>query len=248
MKWRVVELETHDAFLNMALDQAVSESILAGDSPPTIRVYKWKPSAVSIGYFQSMNDEVNIQKCEELGVDYVRRRTGGGAVYHDSEGEITYSVIAPESNFPRDIIESYEIICSWIVDGLSRINIHASFAPINDIVVSGKKISGNAQTRRGGTLLQHGTILYDLDVKTMFTVLRLSSEKISDKMIRSVEERVTRVLNYANVSQEELCEALLQGFTKGKEYEIGEWSDEEMNRARELAETVYRTREWNFRR
>ena len=248
MKWRVVELETHDAFLNMALDQAVSESILAGDSPPTIRVYKWKPSAVSIGYFQSMNDEVNIQKCEELGVDYVRRRTGGGAVYHDSEGEITYSVIAPESNFPRDIIESYRIICGWIVDGLSRINIQASFAPINDIVVSGKKISGNAQTRRGGTLLQHGTILYDLDVKTMFTVLKLSSEKISDKMIRSVEGRVTRVLNYANVSQEELCEALLQGFTSGKEYEIGEWSDEEMNRARELAETVYRTREWNFRR
>jgi lipoate-protein ligase A len=248
MKWRVVELETHDAFLNMALDQAVSESVLAGNSPPTIRLYKWKPSAVSIGYFQSMNDEVDVQKCDELGIDYIRRRTGGGAVYHDNKGEITYSVVVPEQNFPKDIRESYKIICGWIVDGLSRIGIKANFIPINDIVVNGRKISGNAQTRRGGILLQHGTILYDLDVKTMFSVLKISAEKISDKMIKSVEERVTRVLNHTNVSQEELCKALLQGFTNGKEYETGEWSSEEMNRAKKLAKEVYCTREWNFRR
>src|SRR3989344_9694956 len=98
-KWRVLPLESYDAYMAMAIDEAISEAVAAGGEP-TIRFWSWKPSAVSIGYFQSLDEEVNIQRCYELGVDYVRRRTGGGAVYHDSKGELTYSVIAPEAMFP----------------------------------------------------------------------------------------------------------------------------------------------------
>src|SRR5208282_4253098 len=105
-------------------------------------------SAVSIGTFQSMANEVNVEECNRSNVSYVRRLTGGGAVYHDSNGEITYSVIAPESLFPKNIIESYKVICSWVISGLAILGIKAEFVPINDIVVNGKKISGNAQTRR----------------------------------------------------------------------------------------------------
>ncbi len=248
MSWRIIGLDTYNAYLNMAIDESISDVVRQGKSEPTIRFYKWQPSAVSIGCFQSMKDEVNIDRCNELGIDYVRRRTGGGAVYHDEKGEITYSVIAPLSYFPKGIHDSYKVICGWVISGLANAGIDSSFAPINDIIVNGKKISGNAQTRRDGILLQHGTILYDLDIKTMFSVLNVSKEKISDKMIKNVEERVTKVLDYKDISQEELYKSLLYGFTKDKEYEMGPISVEEERRAKDLAKKVYESKEWNFSR
>ena len=248
MKWRVVGLETHDAFFNMALDEAVSEGIMNGSSPPTIRFYTWKPGAVSIGYFQSMKDEVNLEICRELGIDCIRRWTGGGAVYHDAEGEITYSLIAPASLFPKNIIKSYEVICGWIVEGLKDLGIDAVFSPVNDVLVGGKKISGSAQTRRGGILLQHGTVLYDLDLATMFNVLNVSKQKISDKMIQSAQERVTSISKHMNVDKKDVYQALLRAFTKDKDHEAGAWNEDEITGAKELAEQKYKTEEWLFLR
>ncbi len=248
MEWRVIGLEAHDAKTNMGIDEAVLEAVRDGHSLPTIRFYTWKPSAVSIGRFQSMHDEVNVDKCEELGIDRIRRITGGGAVYHDEHGEVTYSIIGKEGLFSNGIRESYAEVCGWIIAGLATIGISAAFSPINDITVNGKKISGNAQTRRDGVLLQHGTILYDLDVKRMFSVLNVSKEKISDKMIKNVEERVTRVLDYVDVTQDGLYEALMRGFVKGKNFSFGKLEGREEKRASELAARVYGSDEWNFSR
>ncbi len=244
----MIELETNDAYRNMAIDEAISEAIKADAAPPTIRFYRWKPSAVSIGYFQSLEDEVNIERCRQLGVNWVRRRTGAGAVYHDFNGEITYSVIAPEFYFPKGIRENYRVICQWVIDGLAELGIEASFAPINDVLAGGKKISGNAMTRRDGIQTQHGTVLYDLDIKSMFSVLKVSNEKISDKMIKSVEERVTRVLDFKDVSIQDLYFAMLKGFTNGKSYKIGKLTNEESKRADQLAKEVYASEKWNFMR
>ena len=261
--WRIITLETHDAFLNMALDEAASEAIAAPGSTvlPTIRFYRWQPSAVSIGYFQSLEDEVATEKCREAGVDIVRRRTGGGAVFHDYEGEITYSVIAPESLFPKGITESYHVICGWIVESLKLLGIKAEFKAINDIIlapdaigsqgenVGGKKISGNAQTRRNGILLQHGTILYTVDVRKMFSLLKVGQEKIADKMIAAVEERVSSVKKLKpDLTMQQLYEALLKGFTHDKDFVMDAWTPEEMSRGLELAEKRYSTKEWNWMR
>jgi len=248
MKWRVLGLETHDAYFNMALDEAISKRVIEGSSPPTIRFYNWSPNAVSIGYFQSIKDEVNLEVCKELGVDCIRRWTGGGAVYHDFDGEITYSVIAPASMFPKNIIESYGVICGWLVKGLESLGIEAEFRPVNDILVKGKKISGSAQTRRGGILLQHGTLLYGLDLKTMFSVLNVSRQKITNKMIKSAEERVTCVGMHCNRGKMEVYDSLVNAFTEGKDYEFGTCSIDELARAKELAEHKYRSNEWMFLR
>jgi lipoate-protein ligase A len=248
MKWRVVEFETHDAYLNMALDEAVSEGIMNGSSPPTIRFYAWKPGAVSIGYFQSMKDEVNLETCRELGVNCIRRWTGGGAVYHDAKGEITYSLIAPASLFPKNIIKSYEVICGWIVDGLKTLGIDAIFSPVNDVLVEGKKISGSAQTRRGGILLQHGTVLFDTDITTMFSVLNVSRQKITDKMIQKAQERVTCISKHKNADKKDVYQGLFRAFTKDKNHEAGAWNENEISRAKELAEQKYKTEEWLFLR
>jgi lipoate-protein ligase A len=248
MKWRIIPLEVHDAYLNMSIDEALLEFIRDGKSDPTIRFYRWQPSAVSIGTFQSMEKEVNVEKCRELGIDCIRRITGGGAVYHDFSGEITYSVLGPLSYFPQGIRESYKLICDWVIAGLKLIGIESSFVPINDIVIEGKKISGSAQTRKQGVLLQHGTVLYSTDVRAMFSVLRVSSEKISDKMIKSAEDRVTSVSRYSNVSIDELYGALLEGFTKDKDFQFGKLKSDELKRANELSSSVYCTDEWNFSR
>ena len=248
MNWRVIPMEAHDAFTNMAIDEAILEGLSNSTSIPTIRFYTWKPSAVSIGRFQSLSDEVDVEKCKELGVDVVRRLTGGGAVYHDQEGEITYSILAPEDTFAHGIHESYREICACVMRGLENAEIsNATFAPINDIVVDGKKISGNAQMRRSGMLLQHGTVLYKTNIERMFSVLKISDEKISDKMIKSVEERVTSVARLKEISKGALYHALLMGFTEGKEYSTGALSVDEKTNVETLTEH-YRSDEWNLLR
>jgi lipoate-protein ligase A len=253
MNWRVIPFAEYDAFMNMAIDEAVSESVAAG-GPPTIRFYGWSPSAISIGYFQSLEKEVDVARCKLEGVDIVRRRTGGGAVYHDRDGEITYSLIGKEELFPKDILASYRLICGHIVDSLALLGIVAEFKPINDITAAGKKISGNAQTRRGGVLLQHGTILYSVDVDRMFSLLKVSDEKIKDKMIASVKERVTSVSQQADdgagkiADKEALYRALVGGFTKGKEHRPSQLTKDELARATSLSESRYRRIGWNSMR
>ena len=216
--WRLIDMRIEDAPTQMAIDEAIALNRLKEDNPNTVRLYRWRPSAVSVGYFQSLEKEVNLETCSALGVDVIRRITGGGAVFHDYDGEITYSLVAPESDpkMPRDILASYQVICGAIVEGLKTLGVDAEFKPVNDITAGGKKISGNAQTRRHGVVLQHGTVLVDSDIRTMFQVLRVSDAKISDKMIQAVEERVTNVRRYLGreVAFKEARDALVAGFEK----------------------------------
>jgi lipoate-protein ligase A len=230
--------------MNMGLDEACAHALAQGKVPPTIRFYRWKPSAVSIGYFQSLAQEVDVKECAKQGVDIVRRRTGGGAVYHDYEGEITYSVIAPESLFEKNIVESYKQVAQGIITGLDKLNVKAEFVPINDLVVEGKKISGNAQTRRNGILQMHGTILFDVDVEKMFSVLRVPDEKMKDKVIQNVKERVTSLKKHKVKDYDKVYDALKHGFLEGKKWDEGKWSPEELENAQLLAKEKYSHPQW----
>ena len=253
-KWRLLDTGLRDAFYNMALDEAIAIARSKKIVPNTLRFFRWGPSAVSIGYFQSMEEEVDIEACNRLGIDYVRRRTGGGAVYHDRDGELTYSLIINEDHplISRDFQKTYETLCSGIVRGLGILGVPAEFKPINDIVVGGRKISGNAQTRSMNVVHQHGTILRDVNPTLMFTVLKVPSEKIRDKMIKSVKERVTSIKNYLKreVSFEELKNALIRGFEEAFNIKLvpGEVTDFEEQTAIKLKMEKYSTREWNFKR
>jgi len=232
----------------MAIDEAVGECIASGTSQPTIRFYKWAyPGSVSIGRFQCIADEVDLAKCKELGVDCVRRVTGGGAVFHDPEGEITYSVIAPARYFSRGIPESYREICSYIIDSLSALDIHASFRPVNDVTVGEKKISGSAQTRRNGVIIQHGTILYKIDRATMFSLLKPSRLKLADKAAGTFGDGLTCVQEENGASLAQLYEALLDGFADDKDWRFGELSEYERELSMRLGEK-YLGHEWNYSR
>ena len=253
-KWRLLDTGLNDAFYNMALDEAIVIARSKNLVPNTIRFFRWSPSAVSIGYFQSMEEEVDIKACDEMGIDYIRRRTGGGAVYHDTEGELTYSIIVDENHrlISRDFQETYRTLCSGLVLGLRQLGVPAEFKPINDIVARGKKISGNAQTRGMSIVHQHGTILRKVDPALMFKVLKVPSEKIRDKLIRSVEERVTSINDVLgrDVSFRELKDALIKGFEDsfGIKLMPGSIMDFEEDLAQRLKVEKYASRKWNFRR
>ncbi len=244
MEFRVIDTGKNSAAMNMAIDEAIMLSRI-----PTLRFYDWQPPAVSIGYFQGMTQEVDLKAAKDIDVDVVRRLTGGGAVFHESE--LTYSLIAPESSgvVSRNILESYGQICGFVIRGLKKLGIRAEFKPINDIVVNGKKISGNAQTRRGGMVLQHGTVLLGVDVKRMFSILKVPDEKIRDKMISAADERVTSLRKELGrkVEFKEVKDALIGAFELGTTKE-GELTRAEKTKANELFKEKYSTKEWNFMR
>jgi lipoate---protein ligase len=244
-EWRLMIHESNDAFTNMAIDESL---LLSGK--PTVRLYKWRPSAISIGYFQGIEEEVNLRECKRHGIDVVRRISGGGAVFHDENGEVTYSIVAPENMLPKNILESCDKICSSIARGLGYLSINAEFSPLNDIVVVGKKISGSAQTRRHGNVLQHGTILIDPDIDMMFSLLNVSAKKMEDKNIDKASKRVTSLVDeVGKVEETEVTDALVRGFEEGLGMHLigEEMSEDEIMRIDGLVEK-YGSREWNFKR
>jgi lipoate-protein ligase A len=246
-KWRLLPLRIDNAFTAMAIDEALLRLNAEGRSPNTLRFWRWFPSAVSLGYFQDADLEVNFEATRLKGIDVVRRITGGGAVFHDFEGELTYSIVCGQKDIPDDIVESYRLICGGLVHGFERLGVNAEFRPVNDIQVNGKKISGSAQTRRWGSVLQHGTVLISPDLRMMFEMLKISREKISDKSISSLFERMTTIEREIGRKPaiEEVREAIIAGFedTLGIEFYEGELTAEELELAAGLRQK-YSSEEW----
>lgn len=241
---RVLKTGYNNAYWNMALEEVLIKSVSrAMCGTPVLRLYGWNPPAISIGYFQSVEQEVNVQKCNQIGIDIVRRVTGGGAVLHESE--VTYSFITRK--YPQNILESYRMVSDPIVNGIINLGFpKARFAPLNDIVVDGKKVSGNAQTRKDGVLLQHGTILLNVDFEKMFTLLKIPNEKIGDKMIDNVSQRVMGLKRpFDEVST---AIALAFGTKFAAKLIFDKITPREARESKVLIREKYATAAWNWRR
>src|SRR5208337_1140863 len=114
--------------MNMAIDEAILSARIEGYITDTLRFFSWKPSAVSIGKFQKVENEVQLENCKQRGIDVVRRITGGGTVYHDAEDEITYSVVASKENLKAsDIPDVYERIYTGLTTALRILGVTADF-------------------------------------------------------------------------------------------------------------------------
>jgi lipoate---protein ligase len=234
---------------NMAVDEAVLESVSLEKQLPTLRFYGWLPRCVTIGYFQSLHEEVDVRACQRSGYDVVRRITGGGAVFHDKE--ITYSFIIREDDglVVKDILKSYEQISEGVLHAVRELGLRPQFVPLNDLIVNDKKFSGNAQTRKKQCVLQHGTVLLCVDVPKMFSLLKVSDEKIRGKLITAVEDRVTALDRQLGreVSFHEMQRLLVDGFREalGVELVVSELSVEERLRAEQIMREKYSNQQWN---
>lgn len=248
--WRLIVDGPRSAAWNMALDEAILEARAQGAAPNTLRIYTFSPSAVSIGYFQKIRESVHIEKIRSYGYDLVRRPTGGGSVFHDEFGEITYSLIADEDVLGSDLLESYRRVCTGLIEALNVLGIEASFKPINDVTVGGRKISGNAQLRRRGIVLQHGTLMYNTRLELFPLLLKVPKIKRNIKSgaksigVTTVSRELRR-----RVSLKEVLDALITGFERALGgMRRGSYIPLEIELAYKLYREKYSTENWLFRR
>ena len=226
MQFRLIEQETYNAAMNMAIDEAIVKSVSDGESLPTIRFYKWKNNSVSIGSNQNQG-EINLEFCRKNNIDVVRRITGGRAVYHDGD-DFTYSVIAPINIFDNSIKNAYAEICSWIINALKDMGIKSRLQNTNDIMADGKKISGNAAKLFDNKIyLQHGTLVYDIDFNLMPKSLNIPE--------KTAREKIASVTDFKKISQNKIYETLKTNFIKDKEIKIGKLTKKESKRAEILS-------------
>ena len=243
--WRVLPLETMTAAEAMALEESLLESV-SGGGPPTIRFWCWDPTAVTLGRFQDVEQEVDLDLCRELGVDVVRRMSGGGTVYHARDREFVYSVTAPEGELPRDVVGAYSEVLGLVMGGLSMLGLSPRIKDDNNLMLGDLKVSGNSQRRSAGVLQVHGTVLLDVDEVTMFSLLRARPGVGTGKATPSKHHPVTSVRAESDASLEKVHSSIRFALLAGREHHDGTWTDEEKARAEHLVETKYGTDEWNL--
>ena len=282
MEWRLIKDSYYTGFMNMAIDEAIMIAHREGLVPPTIRFYQWSPAAVSLGYFQDLQKEIDVDVCKNLGIDVVRRPTGGKAVLHDKE--LTYSFVIRESHplVNDSILETYKKISGGMIRGLSCLGITAELVPLREklksassgneakpkishsdiksicfsvpsqyeVQVEGKKIIGSAQVRKKEIVLQHGSLLIELEKDKLFSVFNFPSAQIRERLktrfkATSLEEILKKKINFS-----ELSEILPQGFEEefGVKLTEGKLTEQEEKISKDLLENKYSTHEWNYER
>ncbi|HHY37734.1 MAG TPA: lipoate--protein ligase family protein [Clostridia bacterium] len=268
--WRLIVSKPASGAWNMAVDEAIMTAYSRGFVLPTLRLYAWKPPCVSVGYFQKTEMEVDMDACRREGVDVVRRATGGRAVLH--EDEVTYSVIVGEDVLPGSVLETYMVLSRGLLEGLRVLGINAELAPgrpsrsasrgstsacfdapsFYEIVVDGKKAVGSAQTRKGGVILQHGSIPTVFDAAKVSRLLKCKDETERKKIERILQKKAIGL--YEALGREvplaSIMDAVAEGFRRGLHLRLVEQSltplEEEI--ARDLYEKKYSTPEWNEKR
>ena len=247
----------------MAIDEAISRAVQAGLVWPTLRFFGWKPACLSLGQAQP-GAEVDRAACRALGVEVVRRPTGGRAILHIDE--LTYSLIAPDTE-PRvagAIIDSYRRLSAGLRHGLRLMGVptqpagrpagHARAAgPVcfeapseYEIVFDGKKLVGSAQLRRSGVVLQHGTLPLHGDIARIAACLvaRPAPDHVRQRAT-TVEAAIGRVLVFDDAAR-----CLAQGLaeTLNLDLRAGDLTDQERAWAAELRREKYAAAEWTYRR
>jgi len=235
MTWQFLNTGARSGVYNMDFDVRLAEQLLQGETGPTVRVYGWKPWAISLGHHQSDSD-IDSKKCEEYGFDIVRRPTGGRAILHANE--VTYSVVMPAND--KGITEIYSMISRALVNGLKTLcpavsyeTSQPNFASLYkrqesipcfsssaryEVQINGKKLVGSAQRRfsRDGTevVLQHGSILLGPEHRLLTEVLHLSSDDVKKKIAEDIDQKTVDLSTAMNrtVTFDETVEAILAGF------------------------------------
>lgn len=253
--------------MNMAIDEAIMMAVSRGDAPPTLRFYGWDPPTVSTGYFQSLEREVDLARCREAGFDVVRRPTGGRAVLHDDE--VTYSVAIREADFPGTVVETYKMLSEGLVRGLRTLGIDAAMAQASsgrehasvacfdapswyEVTCGGKKIIGSAQTRKYGTILQHGSIPITFLPEKFVGVLAVPSEAARKRLERALSGKAGGLAEFLPERPEflDVCSALVGGLASALGIAFHETSLDpgELEQAGELLNKKYSLPQWNLRR
>lgn len=260
--FRLLDSGAQEASVNMAVDEAISRVVEAGQVPPTIRFYTWESPTVSIGAFQLLR-EVNLDRCKGMGISVVRRITGGRALLH--QGELTYSVICPIPSpfFPSNLQGCCRVIAEALQLGLRQLGVATqivspkshhrptphqadcfSSPSVYEITVDGRKLIGSAQRRWLRVFLQHGSLPIRTDRELEQELIAGANGNPGQQAVR-----LSELLNPLP-SMKQLKGALTWGFEKkfGIVLEEGALTPEEEKLAGELVRTRYAADVWTHRR
>ncbi|MGX6442724.1 lipoate--protein ligase family protein [Neobacillus sp. K501] len=273
--WRFIDSGNCSPAFNMALDEALLDWHSEGKIPPVIRFYGWNPATLSIGYFQKVEKEIDLEAVKAHGLGFVRRPTGGRGVLH--EHELTYSVIVSEDHpeMPKTVTEAYRVISEGILKGFHQLGLEAYFAvPRTDeeksalknprsavcfdapswyeLVVEGRKVAGSAQTRQKGVILQHGSILLDLDEDKLFSLFKYPNDRVKERMKSAFKNKAVAIneISPRKITLEEAKEAFYKGFAEGLNIVLEPYhlNEEELAYVNKIAKERYESDEWNYKR
>ena len=194
---KLLILKTTDPYRNLAIE----EYLFLHSDDDVFMLWQNEPTVV-IGKNQNAYAEIDFDFVRTNGVHVARRITGGGAVYHDL-GNVNYSFISTKRG--KEGLD-FAYFTAPMIEALSALGVHAELSGRNDLLVDGKKFSGNAQHASGDRVLHHGTLLLDSDLEALTAALHVDEEKLRARAIRSVRSRVTNLRPYLP----EDCDA--QGF------------------------------------
>ncbi len=251
----LVQEETHRGPVQMALEEIAADRIAAGGAG-LVRVFRWEPSTLSMGYGQDP-ETVDWDYCANAGIEVTRRQTGGGGIYHDNCGDISYSIIVPKAAVSGDLLTAYHTLCEPILEFFDVIGIDAAYAerehpsvyepacflrdihPAHDILVDGRKICGNAQYRQRDAIIQHGSILFDLATTDHLGVFNNPGVD-RDRF----ESRTATITELVDISRAEAVEALTNCLAEWSNATQGTWAETEITAAHDLATAKYASDGW----
>lgn len=258
-KWAFLENTPQDAAINMALDEALLHWHQKGEIPPTLRFYRWNKPTLSIGYFQKVDGKIDLQGIKKHQCQLVRRMTGGSAVLHDDE--LTYSIVISEKHekvassirqayfdLSKGIVRAYQLLGIEVdhahePSSKGRSNICFEQPAFYELVAKGKKISGNAQIRKRGILLQHGSIPLSMNVEMLFDLFQFPADQMKERKKQRFYERATTINAELGEKQsyERVRNAFQQGFSEilNIELEPITLTEEQWKEVYQIAESNY---------
>ncbi len=248
-KWRLIDLGPLDGYSVQSVYEAVAKFVGKGESPNTLILCYPSSPYVCIGVHQILFKEVNVEYCTKEGIPIVRRKQGGGAVYLD-DGQQFYQLIM-KSRGPMDVEGFYRKYLQPTIYTYRKFGLNAEYRPINDVVIDGRKASGNAAETTSGSDILIGNVIMDIDVRKLVNVMRVPDEKFRDKLASSMEAWITSLkkeLGYVP-EREEVKEFLIEGYEKtlGIELVPDELTEGERDEWKRLAEFI-KSDEWTYKR
>lgn len=225
---RFIDLGIVTPEYSVCADRAILESHSNGGGD-TLCVYTRDRPTISLGRFQ--NADESVRDADDVSV--IRRISGGSSIYSD-EGQITYSVVIGKEHVPEGREESFEFICRGLMLALDDLGIDAQYKPINDVLVNNLKISGSAQFRDGGSILQHGSLIVRLNAAEVERHL-IDRKKRSYDGLTSISEILGRTPD-----RKEIVAVLIKGFSEALDADIvpGSLTPEEEERINELMHSL----------
>ncbi len=229
-----------DPHVNLAIEEYALRHL---DARYTYVLFYVNEPSIILGRGQNAFDEINQGYVKERGIHVVRRLSGGGAVYHDA-GNLNFSFI---TDYGPDRLHNFGLFTGPVTRVLQEMGVDAHLQGRNDVVVDGRKVSGNAQFTTTRRMFSHGTLLFDSDLAEVGRALQVQAGKLAPKGHTSVRSRVANIAEYAEREMDvpTFRQRLLEGLFTGGEVPVYRLSAHEWTGVRHLVETRYGHWDWN---